>query len=89
MLPFQFNQNYGKYYSAAKLNNPALNEIDFYTTLLSNKRIYIWLEQLTNLANIWLIDDEIQSAVLKKLNSAKVNSVYSLSSHEKIKLPKK
>jgi hypothetical protein len=89
MLPFQFNQSYGKYYSAAKLKNPSLNEIDFYTTLLSNKRIYIWLEQLTNLASIWLIDDEIQSVVLNKLKSAKVNNVYSLSSSEKIKLPKK
>jgi hypothetical protein len=85
MIPFKFNEKFGKYYVSARGKNPALNEIDFYTTLLAKKRIDIWLEQLENLANIWLIDNEIQSTVLSKIQKAKNKNYYSLTSSIKIK----
>jgi hypothetical protein len=89
MIPYNFNEKLGKYYVNAKAKNPALNEIDFYTVLLSKKRIDIWLEQLENLANSWLINSDIQAAVLSKIQKAKNKNHYSLTSALKIKLPKK
>ena len=89
MIPFQFNQKFGKYFVSARAKNPTLNEIDFYTTLLAKKRMDLWLEQLENLATIWLIDTDIQSTVLSKIQKAKNKKYYSVTSSNKIKLPKK
>lgn len=90
MIPFDFNAKYGKYYVKAKAKTPQLNEIDFYTVILAKKRMDIWLEQLNNLANSWLINTDYQSKVISKLNSAKNNYYYSLLSNStKIKIPKK
>ena len=89
MIPFQFNQKFGKYFITAKSKNPSLNEIDFYTTLLAKKRMDKWIEQLTTLANTWLVDTDIQSTVLSKLAKLKNKNYYSSTSPNKIKLPKK
>lgn len=89
MIPFQFNEKFGKYFIAARAKNPDLNEMDFYTTLLAKKRLDIWLEQLHSLAQKWLIDTDIQSTVTSKILKAKNKNHYSLTSPNKIKLPKK
>lgn len=89
MLPFNFTEKYGKYYSKAKAKNEDLNEIDFYTTLLAKKRLNLYINELINYADNWLIDSEIQSSVLKALKKVKNNTHYSVTSSNNIKLPKK
>lgn len=86
MIPFNFNEKYGKYYLKAKLKIPQLNEIDFYTVVLAKKRMDIWLEQLNSLAINWLQNTNYQSKVVSKLKSAKNKHFYSiLSNSVKIK----
>ena len=90
MIPMNFNTKYGKYFVKAKSKIPQMNEIDFYTAILAKKRMDIWLEQLKNLAEIWLVDSDYQAKVLKQLKSAKNKNYYTLISNTtKIKLPKK
>jgi hypothetical protein len=89
MIPFQFNAEFSKYFIAARSKNSHLNEIDFYTTLLAKKRMDIWLDQLSGLAEEWLLNSNIQSTVLNKIKKAKNNNFYSITSTNKIKLPKK
>ncbi len=90
MIPMNFNDKFQSYYVKAKAKNPALNEIDFYTALLAKKRMDIWLEQLNNLANLWLKDLDYQPTVLKKLAKLKNKNHFALINSEiKVKLPKK
>lgn len=90
MIPYNFNEKYGKYYLKAKLKHPQLNEIDFYTVILSKKRMDVWFEQLNNLALSWLKDTDYQTKVLSKLKSAKNKYFYAIVSNDtKIKIPKK
>ena len=89
MIPFQFNEKFSKYFIAARVKNPGLNEIDFYTTLLAKKRMAIWLDQLYMLSNKWLIGTDIQATVASKILKSKNKFYQSITSPNKIKLPKK
>ena len=89
MLPYQFNEKFSKYYLKAKSKNSTLNEIDFYTTYLAKKRLTNYIDNLKNYADSWLIETDIQNQVITKLNKAKNKSYYSVTSSNKIKLPKK
>lgn len=88
-LPYQFNEKFGKSYLKAKAKNNTLNEIDYYTTYLARKRLIMYMDELKIYANKWLIDSEYQTVVLNKLNKAKIKNQYSVTSLNKIKLPKK
>ncbi len=88
MIPFNFNEKYGKYYLSAKSKIPSLNEIDFYTVILAKKRMDSFLEQLNNLADIWIVDKDIQPIVKSKISKAKNVNLLSSLSKIKIKVPK-
>ena len=89
MLPYQFTEKFGKHYTKAKSKNTQLNEIDFYTTYLAKKRLDLYLNELTNYANKWLIDSDQQPIILKKLKKAKNKIHYSITSSNNIKFPTK
>ncbi len=89
MLPYHFEEKFGKYYLKAKSKNNKLNEIDFYTTYLAKNRLTLYLDQLTTYATEWLKDCDYQSEVLSKLNKAKNKRSYSITSSTNIKFPKK
>ena len=56
---------------------------------MEKKRLDLYLNELTNYANKWLIDSDQQPIILKKLKKAKNKIHYSITSSNNIKFPTK